>query len=179
MLPHIQNSEAGRNGYEMQNSGLFRVTFIPPSLVGDSAIATEHVTGITGITHPSPDAVQQAYLQSMRNYAGDVVDITQNITITFTNNLNQQNQAYIQKFIKSWKSIVWNPLTGERGLKNDYVGKMVIEYYNRAGDIFWERTLHNVFPTGTLDGFDSEVQNTEGLILSPTFVADYYTETEV
>ena len=56
MLPHITNSHAGRNKYEVLYKNIFEVYFDLPELLKkdfgqDSAILTEHVLSISGLNN--------------------------------------------------------------------------------------------------------------------------------
>jgi len=77
--------------------------------------------------------------------------------------------------------VVYDPLTGQMGLKKDYVGKAVIENYARDGQIFWTRTLHNFWPSGELTGgaFDLDYTSPDPQRLETNWMADYYTEVRV
>ena len=35
-------------------------------------------------------------------------------------------------------------------MKKDYVGTIIVTNFNRKGDIFWQRTFHDVIPKGDL-----------------------------
>ncbi|MEI7668108.1 MAG: hypothetical protein WCI62_03885 [Erysipelotrichaceae bacterium] len=62
--------------------------------------------------------------------------------------------------------ISYNPLTGEMGLKIEYVGTVVVVQYNRKGDIFRKLTFKDAFPTGqpeTLDSLDYETTDAQEL----------------
>ena len=52
--------------------------------------------------------------------------------------------------MRDWWRVIWNPLTGEQGLKKDYVGTIIVTNFNRKGDIFWQRTFHDCVPKGDL-----------------------------
>ena len=66
------------------------------------------------------------------------------------------------------------------GLKNDYVGSMIVVQYNRAGDIFRKITFKDVFPTGQPDFIDElsyEVQDAAELTM--TYRCDHWVEENV
>jgi hypothetical protein len=50
--------------------------------------------------------------------------------------------------MRNWYKLIYDPLTGEMGLKKDYVGSGIIVQYNRAGSIFRKITVKDIFPTG-------------------------------
>ncbi len=176
-LSHIQNSKAGRGLHEPVTGNLFRCTLIPPPGVSNSEILTEALLSISGWKKPGPEAIQQHFQTSRRNYASSDVDHSQDLTAVFQLNLDENNSFYIYNILSSWKNKVHNPTTGEEGLKKDYVGKIIIESYNRAGTIFWVRTLHNAWIMGNFEGLENDYTASEPQNITANIKADYYTET--
>ena len=76
------------------------------------------------------------------------------LTLNFTLNLNDANENYMYNTFRNWYKLIYDPLTGEMGLKKDYVGSMIVVQFNRAGDIFRKITLKDVFPTAQPDFVD-------------------------
>lgn len=180
MLNHVKNSTAGRKSWEAVVDSLFKVTFIPPAGVTNSEILTEQCISATGWKSPGPEAVQQSFMQSKRNSASTEVDNTQNITMQFELNLNDQFQNYVYKTIKAWRAKVFNPLTGERGLKKDYIGTIIIESFAADGTIYWTRKLKNTWPSGELASLgQNDYGSSEPVKLEQIFVADWYEEEEL
>lgn len=179
MLSHIKNSEAGRNAYEAHVDSLFRVTFIPPATITNQYLLTEQCISATGWKQPGPEPVVQKFMQASRNYASTEVEQTQTITCTFELNLNHQLQNYVYSLIKQWRALVFNPLTGERGLKKDYIGKIIIESFAANGDIYWVRTLNNAWPSGELTSIgQNDYSAAEPVKLEQNFTCDWYDEDE-
>lgn len=177
MLSHIRNSTSGREAYEVHVDSLFRVTFIPPTGVGNYEILTEQCTAVSGWKQPAPENVQQKFMQASRNYASTEVEQTQEITCSFELNLNHNLDNFVYDTISDWRALVFNPLTGERGLKKDYIGTIVIESFANNGDIYWTRTLNNVFPKGDLTSIgQNDYSASEPVKLEVVFVADWYDE---
>lgn len=180
MFAHVQNSEAGREKFEPILNSLFKVTFIAPPLVLAEPLLTEHVISCTGWKDPGPEAIQQQHYSAIRNFASTDVDNTQTIEITFSLNLNKLNQNYVLKAIKAWRKAVFNPLTGEFGLKADYAGQLVVDRKNKKGFTIYSRTLHNAWPSGDITGMDDfDITNSEPVTLVQPFTGDYYTEAEL
>lgn len=177
-MNHIKNSEAGRNAYEYVADSRFRVTFIPPAGVIGEALLTEQCISCTGWRMPSPDTVQQSYGRSKRNYASaDSGDTTQELTLTFELNLNNSQQNYVYNTIRAWKQKVFNPHTGEEGLKADYIGKLIIEQFLPNGDVYWKRVINNAFPKGDLNSFgQNDVGTNDPAKLEQVFIGDWYDE---
>lgn len=177
MLSHVQNSEAGRNQYEAHVDSLFKVTFIPPSGVAQSEILTEQCKKATGWKFPGPEHTTQKFMQASRTQASTEVDNIQEIDTSFELNLNNSLQNYVYDIIQKWKMKVFNPFTGERGLKKDFMGKIVIESFAANGAIYWSRTLHNVWPKGNLDTIgQNDYEAAEPVVLDVSWVAEYFTE---
>lgn len=178
-LPHYLNNRASTKNYEPLYQNLFEVSIIPPTTVAGGELLLEHVRSVSGLdTDRGSDAVDQAYKHAKRKYASGVpTDTTVEVTLNFSLNLNDNNEMYVYKTLRDWQRKIHNPLTGEQGLKKDYVGTMVVVMHNRAGDIFWQRTLYSVFPVGDMPSL--ELSYDDGAVLSldgMRFSADYWTE---
>ena len=177
MLSHVQNSEAGKNNYEAHVDSLFRVTFIPPAGIQKSEILTEQCRKATGWKFPNPETTKQSFMQAKRIQASTEVDNIQEIDTSFELNLNESLQNYVYDIIQEWKMKIFNPFTGERGLKKDYLGKIIIESFAANGDIYWTRTLHNCAPFGPLDNLgQNEYDSAEPVVLEVKWTAEYFTE---
>jgi hypothetical protein len=177
MLSHVQNSEAGKNQYEAHVDSLFKVTFIPPSGVANSAILTEQCRKATGWKYPNPEHTTQKFMQASRAQTSTEVDNIQEIDTAFELNLNNALQNYVYDIITAWMNKRFNPATGERGMKKDYTGKIVIESFAANGDIYWSRTLHNCFPTGNLDTIgQNDYDSAEPVQLEVKWIAEWFTE---
>jgi hypothetical protein len=177
-LPHYTQSRASTQKYEPIYPNLFEVTIFTP-LGDDTGLILEHVKTIGGLNNliPSIEAVEQKYKFATRSYAGMPGTTAADITVTFSLNLNDANENYIYNTFRNWHKLIYDPLTGEMGLKKDYVGSMIIVQYNRAGDIFRKITLKDVFPTGQptfLDELSYETQ--DAAELSMTYRCDHWVE---
>lgn len=177
-LPHYDNSKASKNLYEPMHQNLFEVTFLVPGLAG-SELLIEHVNTVSGLDglNPAIDPVEQKYKFADRSYAGMPAQTFVDIPINFSLNLNDANQAYIYKTLQNWYKRIYNPLTGEMGLKKDYVGDIIIVEYNRTGDIYRKVTLRDCFPTGQPTGLDTrEYATPDPLTIEMTFRCDHWDE---
>lgn len=178
-LPHYTQSKASRNLYEPVHKNLFEVTILPPSGVAGSDMLLEHVLNIGGLDaiNPSVDAVGQKYKFADRSFAGMPGQTFLDVSITFSLNLNDANQMYIYKTIQDWYKKMYNPATGEMGLKKEYTGTMVVVEYNRKGDIYRKITLKDVFLTGTLGGpGEHDYTATDPIQLAVTIRCDHWDE---
>lgn len=176
-LPHFNNATASSKFYEPYYPNKFEANVLPPNGVAGGDILIEHVKNIEGLNiEPHGEAASQKYKTSTRRYAQDPEDTGFDVTLTFTLNLNDDNQLYVYKTLRDWKHRVFNPRTGEKGLKKDYVGTIVVVNYNRAGDIFWQRTLHSCFPSGEFPELPMDWETAEPAEMAVTFSCDWADE---
>lgn len=181
-LPHIINSKAGTKYYEPMYQNLFEVSILPPAQVSGGEMLLEHVNSISGLDQDKMQAtVEQQYKFAKRSYAaGAPSDTVTDITINFSLNLDESNALYVYKTIRDWSRAIYNPLTGEQGLKKDYVGTIVVSNYNRAGEIFWQRTFNDAFPQGdALPELGGDYTSGEIQSLELTFRSDWWSENMV
>lgn len=158
-LPHYsedQTQKKGRN-FEPVQANLFEVTILPPAGVGGSEMLLQHINSISGLAaiHKEVAAIEQKYKFATRSFAGTPDGTAIDVTINFTLNLNDSNQAYLYKTIRQWYRSQYNPETGEFGLKKNYVGTIVVVQFNREGDIFRKITLDDCFITSGIGFTDA------------------------
>jgi len=192
-LPHFRLSQASMQSFEPIYNNLFEVRITPPAairtgtpwentqLILDNVIQVGGLGGIEKI----PPVVTQKYKGVTRSYAGALPDQTfADITIDFELNLDSANSAYVYKALKSWTDLVYNPLTGELGLKSEYAGTsddptlMTVLVYNKKGVIIKQITFRQIFPTTPLttpfDALSYDTGSTISKITGFTFRADYW-----
>ncbi len=175
-LPHYNSTKAAVNKFEPVTKNMFDVTVMAP---GDNEpLLLEHVKSVGGIgIDKGVEPVEQKYKYATRSYAGVPGDTKIDVTIVFTLNLNDANENYIYNAIKRWRNRVYNPLTGEMGLKRDYCGQVIILMHNRVGDVYRKVVLKDVFPTGDLDTFnDLSYEETDAAELTLTLRCDHWDE---
>jgi hypothetical protein len=68
---------------------------------------------------------------------------------------------YVFKTLRQWSDLIYNPLTGAQGLKNDYVGTIVVSMFNKAGDVYRRITCKDTFPTKPLTPMNLNYTSTE------------------
>ncbi len=177
-FPHYNQSKASRDMYEPVYPNLFEVTLMTP-LNHDSALILEHVKSIGGLqgVNPAVDSVGQKYKFADRSFAGMPSETAVSLSIVFTLNVNTSNELYLYKQLRDWYALIYNPLTGEMGLKVEYVGTMIVVMYNRKGDIFRKITFEDVFPTGNPEAMDSlDYESSDPQELTMNFRCDHWTE---
>lgn len=163
-LPHITNSKAGINKMEPLYKSLFEVTFTIPAPLqaefgADIAILTEQVQSISGldIAEKGVDSsVTQKFMGTTRSYLQSKLDDTSfDITVKLALNLRNGTDNFVYKLLKAWKNLGYNLETGETALKTDYCADFLkIQVGNRAGDIYREIIMKDVFLSGGISGLN-------------------------
>jgi len=180
-LPHYTQSRASSQRYEPIQPNLFEVTVFSP-LSDDTGLILEQVISIGGLNglNPPAEPINQKYKFADRSYAGMPSSTFVDLTINFSLNLNEANENYIYNTFRNWSNIIYDPLTGEMGLKSQYIGSMIIVQYNRAGDVFRKITLKDVFPHGTIDFVDElNYATPDAAELTMTYRCDHWVEENV
>lgn len=180
-LPHYRNSKAAMQKFEPVYNAQFEVLLTPPAAVTGWTLVMENVIKVGGIeVNKVPTVVEQKYKSAKRSFAGGIVDDTSiNITLDFEVNLDDSNSAYVYKALRKWCDLIYDPLTGRMGLKKDYTGgPLIINYFNKAGDIFRQVKAPVVFPTTPITPIESDFTNNDIYRISGfTLRADYWEET--
>lgn len=178
-LSHFLNSAAASNYYEPMYQNLFEVTIQPPIAVSGAQILIEHVNKIGGLNQDKgSEVIEQKYKWATRSYASGIpTGTTTDLTLDFSLNLNNANELYVYKTLRDWFRLAYNPLTGEQGLKKDYVGTIVVTNFNRKGDIFWQRTFNSCIPKGDLPELGLDYGGGEKIDLAGVgFRSDWWNE---
>lgn len=187
MLPHIQNSQAGRDKYDVLYKNTFEVYFTLPDALReefgqDEALLTEHVLSIGGLNvlDKAPETVEQKFMGTSRSFLQSGVDGTHaDITVKLSLNLRNGTDNYIYKLLKAWNKLNYDITTGEKSLKKDYTADWLkISIGNRAGDIYREVVFKDVIMTGGLGLNDEYSYSETGIIeeLEVKFRSDWWTE---
>jgi len=180
-LPHYTQAKASVNNFEPIYTNLFEVTLLTP-LNDDAGLILQHVKSIAGLDalNPAIEAVGQKYKFADRSYAGMPAQTFVDLTLNFTLNLNDSNENYIYNTLRNWYKLIYDPQTGEMGLKRDYVGSAVIVQYDRAGNIFRRITCKDIFPSGQLTMADElNYETIEAVSMSQIYRCDHWLEENV
>lgn len=180
MKPHFINSKAGRENLEAYTTDLFRITLILPELVGDGTILTEHALKVTGWKDFAPTLTEQKYMNTPRKFAKNEADSSQDIAITFTMNYDKDHRNYVKRTLNNWRRLIFNPLTGARHLKADYVGTVIIEMFLRDETLVYKRILKNAFPYDAITGglYDNDYSTNDTVEMELKITGDWYQEEE-
>lgn len=188
-LPHIQNSQAGRNLYDPVHTNIFEVYFTLPSVLTEDGtsttdVMTEHVLKVSGLDalHAAPGIGQQKFMGTDRTYIQPKMDSTHaEISIDFSLNLNNENDNYIYNVLRRWLALGYNIATGERHLKKEYVADwMKICIGNRRGEIFHEIVFHDVMIMGGIENFgELNYDTADALQITVKFASDWWEDTRI
>lgn len=186
-LPHITNSEAGRNLYDPVHNSIFEVYFTLPDALKaefgqDEAVITEHVLKISGLEalDKGPDTGSQKFMGTDRTFVNPKLDSTSaELKVDLTLNLRNGTDNYIYKIFKSWRALNYDLDSGTTVLKKDYVADWLrVCVANRAGDIIREIVFKDVMLKGNIEGMgDLDYSSNDAQQISVTFVSDWWKET--
>ena len=188
-LPHIQNSQAGRNKWDPVHSSIFEVRFTVPEAIRadfgkDEVLLTEHVLKIDGLgaLNRAPGTGTQKFMGTDRSYINPKLDSTRaEISIDFTLNLRDDTDNYIYKLLRAWAALGYDVNTGARSLKREYCADWLdVAVANRAGDIYHEVIFKDVMINGNLAGyFDNlDYESTDAAQITLPLVSDWWLETK-
>ena len=147
-LPHYSQDQTSKKGrtFEPVQQSLFEVTILPPAGVQGANMLLQQVNSISGLEiNKAIGTQEQKFKFVTRSFASQPDGTSVDLSVNFSLNLNDANQAYTYKTLKDWYNLIYNPNTGEMGLKKDYVGTIIVTQFNRKGDIFRTVTLEDCF----------------------------------
>lgn len=188
-LSHFRNSRVSMSNWEPIYQNLWTVEIqLPPSLgvdVETTNLLLEGVKKVGGLnTSKAIAAMTQNYKSSDRSFAGAGPDNTYiDVTLDFDVNLMRDNSGSPSmtqvKTLRKWLDLVYDPLTGRMGLKQDYVApQVVITLHDKAYNPFWQWTLYNVFPTTNITepNLDYSQKSEPYRVTGFTLRCDYWNE---
>jgi len=187
-LSHFRNSRAAQENFEPVYLNLFTIQIALPEKLGASDQQTnlllENVINIAGLKSSKfPDSpIAQQYKWATRRFAGaKPSETTMDITIDFEVNLDKGQSAYVVKTLRKWCDLVFDPLTGRTGVKEDYVAPWsLITMYDRAARPFWQWKLYNIFPLTGIPEVTLDYMSTENFkITGFSLACDMWDETIV
>jgi hypothetical protein len=182
-LPHFTSAKASVNKYEPVFTNQFEVMITPPAAIpvpagnpGNGNILLEQVKSISGLSvDQNPSEVSQKFKNAKRYYAGAKPQQTAlDLSLNFEVNLDDNNSMYTYKVMRQWADLIHNPLTGAMGLKVDYTGMMVVNVFNKAGNVHRKLTLYNCFISESLTGMQPNYMGTNLYELTVRFSCDYF-----
>jgi hypothetical protein len=186
-LPHFTNSKAAINNFEPVYLNQFEVIINPPAGIVDAAttfngegILAQQVKSITGLAVDIAPAatIEQNYKFATRRYAGgepSTTDMT--LSMEFEVNLNDQNSMTVYKILRQWSDLIYNPLTGAMGIKSDYVGSMVIQVFNKRGDVFRRIRIPSCFLSEAINAMELDYETPAIYNITASWICDYWEDT--
>lgn len=187
--PHYRNSRVSMSLMEPIYKSKFTAQIdLPAALSIDQAgtnLFLEEVTKVGGLdTNKVPQPVTQGYKYAKRSFAGGTPgDTFIDVTLGFETNLDYSGEdgkphSFVITTLRKWTDLIYDPLTGNEGLKKDYVAdQMVITMQDRAGTPYWQWVLYNIFPTKGIGDPGLDYNSNDILKLdNMTFRCDYYDE---
>jgi hypothetical protein len=184
-LPHIQNTQSGREKSDPMHGAIFEVYFTLPEAIAssfteDSATLTEQVVSVTGL-----DALQKTVQAGSQKFFG--VDVSflnptventyAELTITFNLNIRNATDAWVLKIIKAWEKLGYDLADGSRTLMRDYCAdNLRIAEANRDGTVWRSYIFHKVMLTNVTNIDELNYTNNEARTLQVQFRADYWDE---
>ena len=185
---HYQNSTAAREMYEVVSPAMFEVDIKFPDILTEiggeqSYLMFEHVRSISGLDGVTPTVgnVVQKYKFAERHYAAAGPDKTSlELTITYTLNLNNDQQNYIYNMLRRWYNLVYNPQNGQMLKKIEYAkgSKLDIFEHDRGGEIWRQIRCFDFFPSTPPTGLNEDNYDSVGdaKTVSITFIVDDWVE---
>jgi hypothetical protein len=182
-LPHYSSSKASVDRFEPVFLNQFEVTITPPAGVvppqgnpGSGNILLEQVKSITGLqVDKSAGEVSQSFKFAKRWYAGAAPQTTGlDVSLSFEINLDDNHSMYVFKALRQWSDLIYNPLTGAMGLKKDYTGNILINIFNKEGNVFRKINLKDCFPMSAINEMALNYTQANIYTLDITFAVDYF-----
>lgn len=182
-LPHYTSSKASINKFEPVFLNQFEVSISPPPAVpvqagnpGSGNILLEQVTRVSGLqVDQNPGEVTQQYKFAKRYYSGAAPAKTGlDVDIEFEVNLDDNNSMYVFKILRQWSDLIYNPITGAMGLKTNYTGNILINVFNKQGDVYRRVNLKDCFPITPITEMALNYTQTGIYKLNVTWAVDYF-----
>lgn len=160
-VSHFKNSRVSMSNWEPIYLNLWTVEIQLPDSIGadpeTSNLLLEGVQKVGGLnTSKAIAAMGQKFKSSDRSFAGagpenTYIDVTLDFEVNVIRDSNGQPTLKQLKTLRQWTDLIYDPLTGKMGLKQDYVAPQVnITLHDKAYNPLWQWTLYNVFPTTSL-----------------------------
>jgi len=183
-LPHFTNSAAGIKNFEPVYLNQFEVIINPPAAIvlanttfhGETILA-QQVKSITGLNVDinTNGTVDQHYKFATRRYSGGEPQTSDmRLTMEFEVNLDNKNSMTVYKILRQWSDLIYNPLTGAMGIKNDYVGSMSISIFNKNGNVFRRIRIPSCFISEAINAMELDYENPSIYTITTQWVCDYW-----
>lgn len=186
-IAHYRNAKAATDNWEPVYLNQFELSLSPPTGIDPGSgnnnqnLLLEQVKKVSGLEFDkNPGVVEQHYKGAKRRYAGAKPETTTiDMTVDFEINLNNNNSMYTYKTLRQWSDLIYNPNTGAKGLKKDYIGSATLIIFNKAGDIFKKYRMPSIFPMTAINPMELDYLSTEVWSVTVTFAVDYWDDSFV
>ena len=189
-LSHFRNSRISMSNWEPIYLNLWTVEIQLPASIGADVETTnlllEGIQKVGGLnTSKAIGAMSQKYKSSDRSFAGSgpentYLDVTLDFDVNIMRSADGTTPTLTQiKTLRKWTDLIYDPLTGRMGLKQDYVAPQVnITLHDKAYNPIWQWTLYNVFPTTSLPevALDYSQKSEPYKVTGFTLRCDYWNE---
>lgn len=188
-VSHFRNSRVSMSNWEPIYLNLWTVEIQLPASIGadeeTSNLLLEGVQKVGGLnTSKAIAAMGQKFKSSDRSFAGagpenTYIDVTLDFEVNVIRDSNGQPTMKQLKTLRQWTDLIYDPLTGKMGLKQDYVAPQVnITLHDKAYNPLWQWTLYNVFPTTSLPevALDYSQKSEPYKVTGFTLRCDYWNE---
>lgn len=178
-FPHNTNSTAAVNKFEPVVASNFNAHFVLlgelADRLGDYGFLSEYIKSVAGLfIEYTGNTIEAGYKTTKFRYDSNEKQTFFDIEVSFFNFLDNDSRMFVYNAIVAWSRIKYNPMTGEKTLKSIYADAcIVVEKFNRNGDVYWRRTAHNVFPMNDFPDIPADYTAHDMIELGVTFNADY------
>lgn len=188
-ISHFRNSRVSMSNWEPIYLNLWTVEIQLPDSIGAEGETTnlllEGVQKVGGLnTSKAVAAMGQKYKSSDRSFAAagpenTYLDVTLDFEVNVMRDSNGSPTLTQVKTLRKWTDLIYDPLTGRMGLKQDYIAPQVnITLHDKAYFPIWQWTLYNVFPTTSLPevALDYSQKSEPYKVTGFTLRCDYWNE---
>jgi len=182
VFPHVTNSTAAVNKYELVVPSNFNANFVLmgklKDALGDYTFLREYVKSVAGLfVEKAGNTIEAGYKTVKFRYDSNEKETFYDVEVAFHNFLDNDSRMFVYNSLVKWSRFKHNPLTGEKGLKQNYAdAAIVVEKFNRDGSIYWRRMGHHLFPMSDLPDQVADYSVHDMAELTITFNADYVSD---
>lgn len=182
VFAHTTNSTAAVQKFEPVVPSNFNTHFVLKNtlkdVLGDYGFMSEYVKSVQGLfVEKSGNTIEGGYKIVKFRYDSNEKETFYDVQIGFHNFLDNDSKMFVYNALVAWSRVKYNPLTGEKTLKNIYAdASLVTEKFNRDGTLYWRRIAHNMFPMSDFDDMASDYSQHDMQELNVTFNADYVSD---
>jgi hypothetical protein len=160
---------------------LFEITIIPPASLAalDVQLLKDEVKSVSGLDafEKVPALISQTFGAGTRRlFPGVQVDNVIEANVSLNVNLRGDDGTHATNLItlKRMKDLQFNRANGNRGLKKNCVGTMIVTRYNKDKSVWYVATLENcLFGEGGITGLDEvNIESDDAAVLSFTVSSD-------